>query len=122
MSTTISADSLTTNEAIPPRSRTFSPEVVAKVHALLNPVPGEDGTTPEAAKNIGVGVFEKEGAARSALTTLNKLLRELHGVTQPYASTVRQTENGYRAIILNKPAKKKPQAKADAPKPAPAKK
>jgi hypothetical protein len=106
----ITLDALTPNETVPTKSRTFSPEVVAKVYALFHPT---DGTDP--ARNVGVGTFEKEGGARSALTSLNKLLKELHNVQTPYASTVRVQEDGqYRAILLNRPAKARA-AKEEAP-------
>lgn len=110
MSTTLTPDALTVDEALPSRSRTFSNEVVQRVHALFNPT--EEGVKP--ANNVGIGTFAKEGGARSALTSLNKLLVEQFGERAHYASTVRKTEDGqYRAILLNKPRKAAP-AKAAA--------
>lgn len=98
----IGTDALTTDEVVPPRSRTFSPEVVKQVHDYFNPGEGE-----EAHRNVGIGSFDKEGAARSALTTLNKLLHDSYNVG-PYAATVRKGSDGkWKAILLNKPAKKK---------------
>jgi len=110
----ITVDSLTANESIPTRSRTFSPEVVARVYALFHPT---DGTEP--ARNVGVGSYAKEGGARSALSSLNKMLRELHNVQTPYASTVRQQEDGtFKAILLNRPAKARAAKTESAPAPA----
>jgi len=93
----VSADAITTDEALPARSRTFAPAVVAHVHKLL---------TEQHVKNVGIGTFEEDGPARSALTTLNRLLGVSHGVG-PYAGTVRKTDDGqFKAILLNRPARK----------------
>lgn len=99
----IAVENIAADEPIPARSRTYSPEVVKKVSDLLN---GTDESVSEPVKNLSVGEFEKEGAARSALVTLNRLLAG-HGHTQTYAGTVREQENGkFKAILINKPAKK----------------
>jgi hypothetical protein len=93
----VSADSITVDETLPARSRTFAPEVVAQVHKLL---------TEQNVQNVGIGTFEEEGPARSALTTLNRLLKAAHGVG-PYAGTVRRTDGGhFKAVLLNRPARK----------------
>lgn len=106
----ITADSLTVDETVPVRSRTFSPEVVAKVKALLD---GTDPTHEGPVKNVAIGKFDKEGAARSALTTLNKLLKEA-GSTKSYSGTVRPTDDGkYKGILLNKEAKQIDPAKLE---------
>lgn len=113
----VSLEGLSVNEEIPTRSRTFSPEVVQRVRSLFAPT---DGSEP--AKNVGIGTFEKEGGARSALASLNRLLVEQFQLGSPYASTVRATEDGkYKAILLNRAAKAKPApaaAAAPADKPA----
>lgn len=92
----VTADKITVDEALPARSRTFSPDVVAQVYTLL---------TERGVANVGIGTFEEEGAARSSLTTLNRLLVTTHGVG-PFAATVRKTDTGYKAILLNRPARK----------------
>lgn len=98
----LTVDALTPEEALPPRSRTFSPEVVKAVNDYLNPAEGKGVGT------LGVGTFDSEGQARSALTTLNRMLRELHNAPHTYAGTVRELNDGrYRAIILNKAAKER---------------
>lgn len=94
----ITLDSLTTNETLAPRLRTFSPEVVKRIAELLT---GSPDSPP--VQNVGVGEFDKEGSARSALVALNRALAQYN--VSPRASTVRRTEAGYKAIILNKPAK-----------------
>lgn len=98
----VTLDSLTYDEPIPTRSRTFTPEVVK---AVLDHLTGANGNDP--VKNLGIGTFDSEGQARSALVTLNKMLKDQSGDDQTYAGTVRGTEDGrFKAILINRPAKK----------------
>lgn len=93
----VSTDAITVDEALPARSRTFAPAVVAHVHKLL---------TEQGVRNVGIGTFPEDGPARSALTTLNRLLGAAHGAG-PYAGTVRKMDDGqFKAVLLNRPARK----------------
>lgn len=98
----ITLEDLTPNAPTPKQSRAFSPEVVKQVHDYLT----RDGD--QRVENVGIGTFDKEGGARSALSTLNDLIVAANPGFVRRAATVRQTEDGkFRAILLNKPARKK---------------
>ena len=119
----ITPDALTPDEPVTSRSRTFSPDVVAAVASYMTGKPevpanaetGEAGSPAiEKVQNLGIGTFDTEGAARSALVAINKLLSEPPHKIGPFSGTVRQVEGDkWRAILLNKPAKKKTEKAAE---------
>jgi hypothetical protein len=92
------------NVQVPPRPRTFTQEDAANVLALFKgEANGQDGTPAE---NVGFGEFDTPASARSAGTTLNRLLAGM-GAPHKYAVTTFERNGKTVGVLLNKKAKER---------------
>lgn len=95
------ASRFTADVPIPPRSRTFSD---ADARAVLGMLDGTgEGRDGKPAANVGFGLFDTSGAARSAGETLNGMLVAM-GAPHRYKVSVRDKGSQFQGIILNEPA------------------
>lgn len=102
----------TADVPIPPRSRTFSDGDARAVLGMLDGTgEGRDG---KPAANVGYGLFDTSGAARSAGEALNGMLMAL-GAPHRYKVSVRDQGDKFQGIIMNEPATQRADSGPDDP-------